>query len=130
MRLNKIQKEYIDNKINNLSRSKFRSSFHLRKYMLDYIDKVGLEKIESHANDFINNRLAPFPTPNDGAQTPMRGHPVFIAQHATATCCRFCLYKWYKIPKTRSLTKKEIRFINALITEWIKREYLQKKGLT
>ena len=129
MRLNKIQKEYIDNKINNLSKSKFRSSFHLRKYMLDYIDKVGLEAIEEHATYFINNRIAPYPTPNDGAQTPMKAHPVFIAQHATATCCRSCLYKWYKIPKTRSLSEKEIRFIIALIVEWINKEYSQKKGL-
>ncbi len=26
---------------------------------------------------------------NDGKQTPFRGHPVFTAQHATATCCRW-----------------------------------------
>jgi hypothetical protein len=34
----------------------------------------------------------------------MRGHPVFIAQHATATCCRGCLAKWHDIPAGRALT--------------------------
>ncbi len=26
----------------------------------------------------------------------MKGHPVFVAQHATATCCRECIRKWHK----------------------------------
>ena len=108
--------------LNNLSRSKFRSSFHLRKYMIDYINEKGYKKIKEHAYDFINKRLAPSSIQNDGKQTPMKGHPVFIAQHACACCCRGCLEKWYKIPKGRNLTKKEIDFIVNLIMLWIKKE--------
>ena len=52
-----------------------------------------------------------------------KGHPVFIAQHATACCCRGCLFKWHKIPKERELTSKEKEFIKALIMSWIEREY-------
>jgi hypothetical protein len=126
MELNEIQKNYITEKLNNLEKSKFRSSFKLRKKELEYLNSKGLELIESHCHDFIENRLAPYPTPNDGKQTPMKGHPVFIAQHATATCCRGCLNKWYKIPKTRPLTAKEKRFIEALIIEWIKKESNKK----
>ena len=68
-----------------LSKSKFRSSFHLKMKDIEYIDKKGLDTIEDHAYDFINKRLKPRNIPNDGKQTPMRGHPVFIAEHATAT---------------------------------------------
>ncbi len=123
MELNKIQKEYIDNKLNELSKSKFRSSFHLRKYMINYIDDKGLDKIEEHANDFINKNIKPEYISNDGKQTPMKAHPVFIAQHATACCCRGCLEKWHHIPKGRELTEKEVKYLVALIMEWIKREY-------
>ena len=112
----------MDNILYKLSKSKFRSSFHLNNKMKEYVNSKGLDVIESHAYDFIRKRLAPYPTPNDGKQTPMKGHPVFIAEHATATCCRGCLYKWHHIPRTRELNEKEIHFIVSLIMEWIKRE--------
>ncbi len=127
MELNDIQKTYINNKLNQLKKSKFRSSFHLRKYMIDYINKKGIETIEKHSVDFINNNLSKYPNPKDGKQTPMKGHPVFIAQHATATCCRNCLNKWHKIPKNRELNQKEKKFVIALIMEWIIREYNSTK---
>lgn len=76
-----------------LSKSQFRSRFHLQPKDFDYIDKnLGIETIQQHAYDFINKRLAPAKIINDGKQTPMRGHPVFIAQHATATCCSMDIY--------------------------------------
>ncbi len=106
-----------------LSKSKFRSSFHLKEKDKEYISKKGLNTIEDHAYDFINKRLKPDIIPNDGKQTPMRGHPVFIAQHATATCCRGCLYKWYKIPKNIELDDTTVKFIVDLIMAWIKKEY-------
>ena len=105
-----------------LAKSKFRSSFHLKTTDKEYIAKVGLNKIKEHAYDFIMKRLAPANLDNDGKQTPYKGHPVFIAEHATATCCRACLNKWYHIPKERELTKKEINFITDLIMTWIIKE--------
>ncbi len=109
-----------------LASSKFRRSFHLKKQDKEYITKVGLSKIKDHAYDFITKRIAPANVANDGKQTPYHGHPVFIAEHATATCCRGCLYKWYHIPKDRELTKKEIDFIVLLIMTWINKEYYNK----
>ena len=106
-----------------LGQSKFRSRFHLSQKEIDYIKKQGWDKIESHARDFIHNRLAPQMIPNDGKQTPMKGHPVFIAQHATATCCRNCLMKWYHIPKNRALTKQEQDKIVFILMTWIKKEF-------
>jgi hypothetical protein len=112
----------IENILERLSYSKFRSSFHLGKKDILYINEKGLETIKEHTHDFISSRLAPYPTKNDGKQTPMRGHPTFIAQHATATCCRGCLYKWYGIDKNRELTKEEQEFIVNVIVKWLEKE--------
>ena len=109
----------IENILNSLSKSNFRSKFHLKEKDKDYIKEKGIDKIKEHAYDFINKRLAPSFILNDGKQTPMKGHPVFIAQHATATCCRNCLYKWYKIPKNRQLSEKEVDYIVNIIMNWI-----------
>lgn len=110
-----------------LSKSKFRSSFHLKEKDIEYIDKKGLDKIKNHAYDFINKRLRPSIIPNDGKQTPMRGHPVFIAEHATATCCRGCLNKWYGIPKNGELTDVEVDYIVKVIMMWITNEYKKRQ---
>ena len=108
--------------LDKLSKSKFRSRFKLQAKELEYIKDKGLDTIHSHACDFIRDRIAPAKPVNDGKQTPMRGHPVFIAQHATATCCRGCLEKWHKIPKGRVLTEQEQEYVVNVIMEWIKRQ--------
>ena len=59
-----------------LGNSKFRSSFHLKQKDIDYINEKGLDTIRQHAQDFIAKREAPAVIPNDGKQTPMKGHPV------------------------------------------------------
>ena len=123
MKLNEVQREYIDKKLNALKTSKFRSSFHLRNYMFSYIQEKGLDTIEKHAREIISKNLAPSSPKNDGKQTPTKNHPVFIAQHACACCCRGCLEKWHKIKKGRPLTEKEKNYIVALLMEWIEREY-------
>ena len=112
----------IEDILNKLNSSKFRSSFHLKSGDVNYIKEKGLSKIESHALDFINKRLKDISKVNDGKQTPIKGHPVFIAQHATATCCRGCLEKWHKIEKTHILNEKEILYIKNVIMKWIERE--------
>ncbi len=123
MDLNDKQKIFIERKLQSLKMSKFRSGFSLGKKEIEYIKNKGMETIFEHAEEFVRKRLGCANILNDGRQTPMRGHPVFIAQHATATCCRGCLFKWHKIEENRELNEHEIRFIVALIMEWIKREY-------
>lgn len=112
----------IDNLFEKLSKSKFRSGFKLKEKDILYVKGKGIDKIKSHAEDFISKRLAPCNLPNDGKQTPMRGHPVFIAQHATATCCRGCLYKWHHIEPNHNLTKNEQEYIVSVIMKWINKE--------
>ena len=112
----------VDEALEKLKRSKFRSGFHLSEKDIEYIDERGLDLIRSHAADFVSKRLAPAVIPNDGKQTPMRGHPVFVAQHATATCCRGCLEKWHHIPRGRELTEGEQEYIVEVIMEWIDRQ--------
>jgi len=118
-----MNNELIVKKLNDLSKSKFRSSFHLKEKDVLYIKGKGLIKIREHAYDFINKRLAPAIIMNDGKQTPMIGHPVFVGEHATATCCRECLYKWHHIEKNKLLSENEINYIVDVIMTWIEKEY-------
>lgn len=112
----------IDNALEKLSKSKFRSGFHLNEKDREYVKNKGTETIRSHAEDFIRTRLAPAYIPNDGRQTPMKGHPVFKAQHACACCCRGCLNKWYKVPKDKELTETQQEKIVNLLMAWIEKE--------
>ena len=103
-----------------LSRSRFRSSFKLGVKESAYLNAKGIETIEAEACDFVTKRLAPANPKNDGNQTPMKNHPAFIAQHATATCCRKCLEKWHRIPKGRSLTERETEYVVSVILRWLR----------
>ncbi len=112
----------IDEALNKLEKSKFRSSFYLTKAEKQYVRDKGIDTIREHARDFVSKRLAPAQIDNDGKQTPMRGHPVFKAQHATGCCCRGCLNKWYKVPKGVELTKSQQEKIVNLLMAWIIRQ--------
>ena len=105
-----------------LDNSKFRSSFHLKQKDIDYINEKGLDTIRQHAADFIAKREAPAYIANDGKQTPMRGHPVFIAQHATATCCRECIRKWHKMQPGKELSQVQQDYLVDVIMTWIQKE--------
>lgn len=105
-----------------LRQSKFRSRFHLKDNEILYLRDKGLVTIREHAVDFIARRLASAHPKNDGRQTPMKHHPVFVAQHATATCCRKCLEKWHHIPKGRELDAEEIKYMVNLVMAWIEHD--------
>ena len=103
-----------------LAKSSFRSRFKLKGKELEYLHSKGLNLILEHGRDFIDSRLAPKNPPNDGKQTPMRNHPIFIAQHATATCCRGCLQKWHNIPaKDHELSVNEREYVIVVIKKWL-----------
>lgn len=102
-----------------LAASTFRRRFRLRGGNADYLRRKGMRAVREHAAAFIAERLAPAEPPNDGKQTPMRGHPAFVAQHATATCCRGCLAKWHRIPKGRALTDEEQAYVVEVLSRWI-----------
>ena len=104
-----------------LARSKFRSRFRLGPKERAYLAEKTLPVVLEHGRRFIVERLAPAEPRNDGRQTPMRGHPVFIAQHATATCCRGCLHKWHQIPAGRPLEAAEIDYVVGVIEAWLVR---------
>ena len=102
-----------------LERSAFRRRFRLGEKDRVYLAGRGLQTVLSHAEDFIAKRLAPAAPPKDGKQTPWRGHPVFVAQHATGTCCRSCLAKWHAIPAGRELTLEEQQHVISAIARWL-----------
>ena len=105
-----------------LAKSAFRSKFHLQGKDIVYLRTKGLPTVIVHAGDFIAKRLAPAVIENDGKQTPFRGHPVFVAQHATACCCRACLEKWHRIPRGRLLTPDEEAYVVKVLERWLQYE--------
>lgn len=119
----------IDQALAKLKKSPFRAKFYLDQKDLEYIENKGMDVIRTHAEDFVAKRLASADIPNDGRQTPMRGHPVFKAQHACACCCRGCLQKWYRVKPGVQLTEDQQRRLVNLLMEWIKREVEKKENV-
>ena len=112
----------IDQALDRLKSSKFRSGFHLNEDDIRYIQMKGISLIRSHAEDFVRKKLAPAVPDNDGKQTPTHGHPVFKAMHATACCCRGCMNRWYKVPRNRELTESEQKRVVNLLMAWIEEQ--------
>lgn len=111
----------IEQTLERLDHSKFRSGFHLTKKERKYLEEKGMDVMRGHAQDFVRQKLAPAEPVNDGKQTPMHGHPVFKAMHGCACCCRGCLNKWYKVPLHRDLTESEQERIVNLLLAWIEK---------
>src|SRR5580693_4478825 len=118
----------LDDKLDALARQPFRARFHLRGGDRATAQLRGPATMRLHASDLITKRLAPAEPRNDGKQTPYRGHPVFVAQHATATCCRSCLQRWHDIPPGRELSRLERGYVVDVICRWIERELESPPG--
>ena len=112
----------IEETFQRLARSAFRARFHLSDRDKRYITDKGIDTVRAHAAEFVRTRLAPAVIENDGKQTPMRGHPVFVAQHACACCCRGCLNKWYNVPKDVPLTVVQQEKIVNLLMAWVEKQ--------
>ena len=112
----------VEQALEKLQRSKFRAKFHLSARERAYAEEKGMDVIRKHAVQFVADRLAPAEPLHDGKQTPMRGHPVFVAQHACACCCRGCLEKWYHVPQGKALTETQQERIVNLLMAWIQKD--------
>jgi hypothetical protein len=112
----------LDDLFTALKRSTFRRSFRLRGKELAALRSKGLEVILEHARELMGKRLVPAVIANDSKQTPFRGHPVFVAQHATACCCRGCLEKWHCIQQGRELTLEETNYVLRVLERWLQQE--------
>jgi hypothetical protein len=110
----------LDTVFNALAHSNFRMRFRLGTRERAYLRDQGLTEVVNHAHELIARRLAPAVLPNDGRQTPFRGHPVFVAQHATATCCRGCLAKWHGIQAGTTLSEEERQHVVDAIERWLR----------
>ena len=119
----------LDARLQLIGQHHFRARFHLRGRELAEVYIRGAGTVRKHAEDIIAKRLAPAEPRNDGRQTPYRGHPVFVAQHATATCCRNCLSRWHGIPAGRELDNEERAYVVEAICRWIAREYASNSPL-
>jgi hypothetical protein len=112
----------LDNLFAALARSKFRSRQRLGPKERAYLEARTLPTILEHGRQFLQERLAPAASRNDGRQTPMRGHPIFIAQHATATCCRGCLAKWHRIAAGQELTEPQLDYLMGVLERWLREQ--------
>jgi predicted Fe-S protein YdhL (DUF1289 family) len=112
----------IEEVLERLRQSAFRRRKRLIGGDLEYLRERGIDEVMRHAREFVAERLVPAWRPDDGRQTPCAGHPVFVAQHATATCCRGCLQTWHAIPRGGELSEKDGRYVLRLIGAWLSRE--------
>lgn len=110
------------NVFDRLQQSPYRSRMRLNAQEKEYLRKKGFSVICDEAVAFVTERIAPAQPKNDGKQTPMHNHPVFVAQHATATCCRKCVEKWHSIKRGKALSVEEIQYLVDLIIKWLDRE--------
>lgn len=108
-----------------LHQSSFRRRFQLKAADRSYIAEKGWPAIQDHARDFVGQRLAPAIIANDGQQTPYRGHRVFVAQHATACCCRGCLQKWHRIESGVALSPDQQQYIVIVLMSWLCRRMVE-----
>jgi hypothetical protein len=114
-----VQIASIDSVLERLAGQPFRAKFHLRGREAATVELRGMDVMRRHAGEVLAKRVAPAAPAKDGRQTPYRGHPVFVAQHATATCCRGCLERWHGIPKGRAMTSEEQDYAIEVICRWI-----------
>lgn len=105
------------NVLTRLKSSKFRRSFYLNQLEKKIIRENGFIEYRKKAHHLVVPRLSKKPS-NDGRQTPFKGSPIFKAMHATASCCRKCLFKWHRIPEYKTLNEREVNFVLNLITKW------------
>ncbi|WP_199806967.1 MULTISPECIES: DUF4186 family protein [unclassified Streptomyces] len=117
-----MEQDRLDAVLERIARIPFRAKFHLRPAEREYVALRGMVAVRRHARELIDSRLAPACPVRDGRQTPWGGHPVFRAQHATATCCRTCLQINHGIAKGRELSEQERERVVGLICLWIERE--------
>ena len=118
------ERYWVDETLARLSRSAFRAKFVLSEKDRAYARAKGKAVIDRHAREMLRSRVGDALPKNDGKQTPWRGHPVFTAQHATATCCRGCIEKWHHIPKGRELTDDEVNRLSDLVMAWIEHDLI------
>jgi hypothetical protein len=116
-------REAIDERLEAIGRQRFRARFHLRGRERALVELRGMEVVRSHAEQFVDTRLAAAAPRNDGKQTPYRGHPVFVAQHGSATCCRTCLARNHGIEPGAELTADERRYVVDVICRWIEIDF-------
>jgi hypothetical protein len=110
----------IERAFHRIAASSFRRKFRLHGRELAFLQTWGIDRVMDQARKFIDERLAPAQPRNDGRQTPWGNHPVFVAQHATATCCRGCLEKTHEIAKGHALTAQEKEHVLGAIEKWLR----------
>ena len=118
----------LDAILDRIARSRFRAKFNLHGKELAYLETWGMARVIEEGRRFVTSRLAPAEPRKDGRQTPWRNHPIFVAQHATATCCRGCLEKNHGITKGVALTPEQIDYVLSVLERWMQKYCSDSSG--
>ena len=108
-------KKKIEEVFSKLNKTGRISNFSLGDAEIEYVSSRGIEILRLHATDFIQKRIAPKEPKNDGHQTPAKGHPVFLAQHACGCNDRDSVEQFFGFKKGSLLKEKEVNLIVDVI---------------
>ncbi|WP_372655987.1 DUF4186 family protein [Halobacteriovorax sp.] len=102
--------------------SKVCCKFKLKDEQWEYLAKRGFDTILLEGRSLIVKIFNEDSLSHSCKVAPVQTHPIYIALHATGTCCRSSLEKWHKIPKSKELKEKDIFYILLVVKEWIIRQ--------
>jgi uncharacterized protein DUF4186 len=92
----------------------------LTQKAIDYARRKGLIRLEQAAYHQLGKVVGRTAHPREGRQTPWSGNIIHYAQHATASCCRKCIYEWHNIPVDRDLSEDELRYLSELAMLYVR----------
>ena len=119
IKLSNSSKKKIEEVFSKLNKTGRISNFSLGDAEIEYVSSRGIEILRLHATDFIQKRIAPKEPKNDGYQTPAKGHPVFLAQHACGCNDIDSVEQFFGFKKGSLLKEKEVNLIVDVIVSWL-----------
>ncbi len=97
----------------------YRAEIDLGAEDIEYINSRGFDMMIKHAQDFVERRLGPARPRNEGKQTPLKGHPLFLAQHATGSDSRRALSEYHGIAEGKELSRQQIDYVTDVVLRWL-----------
>lgn len=102
-----------------VAESDYRAEIDLGPEDMDYVNSRGFDMMVRHAHDFVERRLGPARPRNEGKQTPLKGHPLFLAQHATGADSRAALSEYHGIAEGKKLSRQQMDYVTDVVLRWL-----------
>ena len=90
-------------------------------YMEKKAAKLTIDEMRSKVIKILSNKINKKRSEifRDSTQTPKGKDIIYLAQHATGTCCRRCIEEWYGINKEEIMNEEQINFLTEIIMTYI-----------